>query len=380
MKIVAKTLFGLESVLIQELKAMGAKSMIPGLRAVEFEGDLELLYRANLHCRTAISFLVPLFSFKANRDKALYNEIRQFDWNRVMTVDHTFKVVPIVKSTYFKHSKYCALLVKDAIVDFFRDQRGTRPNVAKQDAQLVIVVKIHKDEVNILLDSSGNSLNRRGYRTRQGPAPLNEVLAAGMILLSGWDGQKDFLDPMCGSGTLAIEAALLAAKIPPQVLRKSFSFQHWKNYDKDLWSQIRLDWEESPPKSKILARDVSLKTVNLAQSHAERIDVDQYIEFGAQRFEDSTSKQPMHIILNPPYDERISMDNIHHEYERIGSVLKHKYSGSQAWILSAHLQALKKIGLKPSKKLTLFNGPLECKFYGYDLFSGTYKQHKEQMA
>ena len=380
MKIVGKTLFGLEPVLAKELVQLGAKQVIPTLRAVEFDGDLKLLYQANLHCRTALSFLIPLFSFKSKNDKELYGNLKRFNWSQVMTVEHTFKVVPLVKSNYFRHSRYCALLTKDAIVDFFREQFGTRPDVSKQDAQLVIVIKIHKDEVSILLDSSGQSLNRRGYRIRQGPAPLNEVLAAGMILLSGWDMKQDFLDPMCGSGTVAIEAALLAAGIPPQVMRKSFAFQFWKDYDRDLWSQVRMDWEEKTPNVKVLARDASSSSITLSRSHAERIDVDQYIDFEILPFSETQSSEPLHIIMNPPYDERISIDNIKQEYQNIGTVLKHNFPGSQAWILSGHHEALKKIGLKPSKKLTLFNGPIECRYYGYELFSGTRKKHKQAMV
>ncbi len=379
MKIVAKTLHGLESVLANELMELGVTTYRKTLRAVEFEGGLEMLYRANLHCRTALSLLVPIHDFTARDENQLYDRMLNYDWFQYLDPAQTFMIKSMVKSPYFKHSKYCALLVKDALVDCFNNRVGSRPNVSTKDPDLVFVLKIHNDKISLLLDSSGPSLNKRGYRIRQGPAPLNEVLAAGMILLSGWDQSVDFLDPMCGSGTLAIEAAMIAAQIPPQAMRKSFGFQHWQNYDKALWNQIRQDWQEKKPKIKIIAQDSDIQSINLARLHAEKMDVDQFIEFNTKPFEQSGADHPVHIIMNPPYDERVSIDNVFELYGQIGTVLKHNFPGSSAWILSSHHDAIKKIGLRPSKKITLYNGQLECKYQGYELFSGKRKTFKQNL-
>ena len=371
MEIVGRTLSGLEHVLSREITALGGEQVIPGKRAVTFQGDLEILYKANLFCRTAISFLIPVNSFKAKNKEALYTKLHNLPWSDYLEIDQTFMVKPIVKSRFFKHSKYAALIAKDAIVDYFRKKTQKRPNISTKDPQVVFVLKIYEDNVVISLDSSGLSLNRRGYRVRQGPAPINEVLAAGLILLSDWDPSAiDFLDPMCGGGTIAIEAALMAAKIPPQAMRRTFAFQNWKNYDSKLWNQVRVNWEEERPQIKIIARDADQKAIDLARFHAEEAELSDYINFECVPFEQTASASPVHIIMNPPYDERIGREDILQLYATIGSTLKHNFPGSEAWILSANRQALHKIGLRPSKKLNLYNGQLECKYQKYELFKG----------
>ena len=371
MEIVGRTLSGLEAVLSEEVESLGAENVIPGKRAVMFQGDLALLYKVNLHCRTAISFVVPILEFVAKDKESLYNHINKVSWESHFQVDQTFMIKPIIKSKYFKHSKYASLLAKDAIVDYFRDKYEKRPNISTKDPQIVIILKIHEDQVSVSLDSSGLPLNRRGYRIRQGPAPMNEVLAAGLILLSKWNFRTtDFLDPMCGGGTIAIEAAMMASGVPPQALRRSFAFQHWPNYDSKLWNEIRRDWEEVTPEVRILAHDLDAKVLQLAKTHAEQAELENYITFECVSFEKTTSNTPLHIIINPPYDERIGRDDILGLYAQMGRTLKHNYPGSEAWILSANQQALHKIGLRPSKKLNLYNGQLACKFQKYELFKG----------
>jgi putative N6-adenine-specific DNA methylase len=376
MRLTATTLAGLEEVLAEELRELGASSVQPFKRAVGFEGDKEMLYRANLELRTALRVLVHLHTFKAKNEQQLYQRIFDIDWQQYMSVRDTLAVDATASSSIFRHSKYAALKTKDAICDRFRKETGRRPYVNVLNPALRINLHIHNDHCILSLDSSGDSLHRRGYRTDTGEAPINEVLAAGMIGLTGWKQDRCFIDPMCGSGTLLIEAAFQATNRAPQLNRDSFGFMRWPDYEAELWQKLV---EQSKNKITefshgLYGYDKDFKARRMAQHNAAAAGLEGIVTIERQPIERLEAPEPSGlIVMNPPYDERMLKDDIGAFYEMIGDRLKQAFTGYDAWIISSNLDAIKRVGLRPSAKIDLFNGPLECKFQKYELYAGTKK-------
>ena len=376
----AKTFKGLEQVLAQELIELGANDVLIERRAVSFKGDKALLYRANLCLRTAIRVLVPIKEERLRLQKGVkpedqvYEIAKSIDWSRFMTADTSFAIDATVYSELFRNSLFVTYRVKDAIVDYWKEKAGKRPNVNTENSDLRVNLHVGNDQVTISLDSSGESLHKRGYRVANTEAPINEALAAGMLLLAGWKGQSDFYDPMCGSGTLPIEAALIARNIAPGVFRKSFAFEKWPDFDADLWSDIyNDDSQEREFDHKIYGSDASFFAIQQATKNVKAAGVGRDIELKQVRMEEIsaiTSASPL-VMINPPYGERLASNkDMEDLYGKIGSALKHHFTGATAWIISSNEAAMKCIGLKPSKKLRLLNGELDCQFNRYDLFAG----------
>jgi putative N6-adenine-specific DNA methylase len=374
--LIAKTLKGLEEVLANELTALGAQNVKILNRAVSFSGDKAMIYRTNLHLRTALKILKPINVFKAKNEVELYKGIYNINWADYMGVENTLSIFTVVSSQYFNHTQYVALKAKDALVDQFRNSFGKRPSIDTNNPDIHIHLHLVEDECTVLLDSSGEPLNKRGYRVNSLIAPINEVLAAGMILLSGWDGKSNFIDPMCGSGTLPIEAALIAYNIPPGIFRKQFAFEKWKDFDKDLFEEIyNEDYPERKFEHKIIAADISSGAVRIATENAKNAFIQNKIEFITQSFERFTPPEDGGIVMmNPPYGERLKKNDIEAFYERIGNQLKKSFAGYEAWIISNNKEAIKRIGLKPSAKIPLINGALECNFLQYNLYKGSKKR------
>lgn len=371
MELAITTLKGLEPFLAEELKALGAQDLVIGARVVTCFGDKELLYRANYELRTALRVLIPIHNFRARDPEMLYRRIRAYNFSGYLSEGKTFAIDVAVNSEYFTHSRFAMHKVKDGIVDQLRQKYGYRPSIDVERPDFRLHVRISGDEVTLSSDSSGDSLHRRGYRVNALIAPVSEVLAAGLISMSGWSGMTTFIDPMAGSGTIAIEAAMYASNTPAQYCRSDFQFFRWRNFDKNLWkkivqtanAQINLDLPVIFASDKDKSAIEAIKE-NVSQlPFADKVISSQF-DFFSVRQENAT------IVFNPPYDERIPLQNALQFYEDIGTHLKHKCTGSNAWILSSNFQAMKSIGLKTSKRYTVFNGPLECKFYGYELFKG----------
>ena len=388
----AKTFKGLEEVLAQELIELGANDVQLERRAVSFRGDKELLYRANLCLRTAIRILVPI---KKDRLKAkgerlkpedqVYAIAKSVDWSRYMSVDNTFVIDTTVYSEFFHNSLFVTYRVKDAIADYWNEKTGKRPNVNAENPDIRINLHIGNDQVTLSLDSSGESLHKRGYRVATTEAPISEVLADGMLLMAGWKGQSDFYDPMCGSGTLLIEAALIARNIAPGVFRQSYAFEKWPDFDADLWSDIyNDDSNEREFEHKIYGSDASFFAIQQASKNVKSAGVQKDIELKQIRMEEISNiksqisnPSPL-VMLNPPYGERLkSNKEMEDLYGAIGSTLKHQFAGATAWIISSNAEAMKRIGLKPSKKYRLLNGELDCQFNRYDLFQGKRKDNNQ---
>lgn len=376
----AKTFKGLEEVLAQELIELGANDVQLERRAVSFRGDKALLYRANFGLRTAIRILVPIASFKAKDTDALYKQLKALDWSRYMTVNNTFAIDATVYSESFRNSRFVTYRVKDAIVDYWSEKVNQRPNVSVQNPDLTINIHIANEQVTLSLDSSGESLHKRGYRVATTEAPINEVLAAGMLLMAGWCGQSDFYDPMCGSGTLLIEAALIARNIAPGVFRQSYAFEKWPDFDADLWNEIyNDDSHERDFAHHIYGSDASFYAIQQAAKNVKSAGVQKDVELKQIRIEEIkitnlqfpiTNASPL-VMLNPPYGERLkSNKEMEDLYSAIGTALKHQFTGATAWIISSNAEAMKCIGLKPSKKYRLLNGELDCQFNKYELFQG----------
>ena len=379
----AKTLKGLEPLLAEELKSLGASRIVIANRGVTFYGGMALMYRANLASRLALRVLLPILSFDATDSDTLYRKVRRFDWSRHLDNRMTFSIDSVVHSPHFNNSQYVSQKVKDAIVDRFREATSLRPSVNREQPDLLINVHISGKWVTISLDSSGGSLHRRGYRTGHGyfEAPLNEVLAAGMVMISGWEGKTPFMDPMCGSGTLAIEAALIAADIPPGIFRKQYGFENWKDFDRDLMEHVAQKLSnERQVGVPIIARDMDPEAVELTRRQVKQMDLQDIITVEQGDFAESTAMEGITMIMNPPYGERMKPDDIETLYSMIGSTLKHKFPGSDAWILSSSKKALGRVGLKPASKRVLYNGSLECSYVNYLTFLGNWKDHKAQSA
>ncbi len=373
-KMLAKSPAGLEEILAGELRELGAKNIELLNRAVAFEGDKKLLYAANYRCRTALRILVPISHFSIETEQDLYTEIKSIRWEDYLGNGNTIAINSTVTSSVFTHSHYVSLRAKDAIVDRFREKTSERPSVDIDNPDFRINVHIYKDEVSVSFDSSGASLHKRGYHVSNAEAPLNEVLAAGMILLSGWDGQSNFIDPMCGSGTLLIEAAMIAMNIPAGEFREEYGFMRWKDFDDELWEEVQNDALEQQRtfEHKIIGSDISEHNLRSAYANLKQASLSKNISLKVSSFQDMTPPEGGGVMItNPPYGERIQVEDIVSLYQDLGDVLKQKYKGYQAWVISSDLMALKKIGLKPMKKYILFNGQLECRFAGFDLYAGS---------
>jgi len=374
----AKTLKGFEHLLAAELQSLGAEKTEVVNRGVTFYGGRALLYRVNLASRLSIRVLLPILRFEASDYDTLYRKVKRYDWSLHMDIKMSFAIDSVVYSPHFNHSHFVSQKVKDAIADRFREQTHLRPSVDRERPDLLINVHISGTQVTLSLDSSGGSLHRRGYRAGQFEAPLNEVLAAGMIMITGWKGDTPLLDPMCGSGTLAIEAALIAADIPPGIFRKQYGFENWKDFDRELMEHVVKDLpREREVKVPIVARDVDPEAVSLARKQVQQMDLSHIIKVELGDFADSEGlEEGTTIIMNPPYGERLKPGDIESLYSMIGSTLKHKYPGSDAWILSSSKRALGRVGLKPASKRVLYNGSLECSYVNYKTFRGNWKDHK----
>ena len=378
-EMVAKTLFGFEPILAKELRNLGAMNIKEGVRNVQFTGDKGFMYKANLCLRTAIKILKPFKSFRIASEEDLYKEIKKIGWEDFMDVTDTLAIDATVHSEQFTHSKYIAQKTKDAVVDRFREKFGTRPDVDLDFPTLRINIHIEHNYCNVSIDSSGQSLHKRGYKTATNIAPINEVLAAGMLLFSGWDGQSDFMDPMCGSGTILIEAAMIACNIPPNLNRKEFAFEKWKDWDVDLFEKV----EESVLKKvrdfhfTITGYDKAPSAVTKAIDNVENANLTEFIQVKQQNFFESTktSERHLHMVFNPPYGERLDID-MPVFYKEIGDTLKQSYPDTAAWFITSNLEAIKHVGLRPSRKIKMFNGALESKLLKYDIYAGTKKLHK----
>lgn len=375
-RFLAKTFYGLEGVLAQELQALGAKNVNQLNRMVAFEGDMGFLYKANLALGCALRILMPIATFRVINQDQLYEAIHSIPWPQYFDVDKTFAIDTVLFSDHFSNSMFVSQKAKDAVVDRFRATTKSRPDVNTAEPDVRINLHLSADTLTVALDSSGASLHLRGYKTATNSAPMNEVLAAGLVHLSGYHGQCDFFDPMCGSGTLAIEAAMIACRIPHALHRKQFSFMHWKTYDASLFETVR---QSTLNKIKdfsftIYAQDKAPSAVRKTEDNIENAGLSELITVKRADFFKtlSPSNRALHMVFNPPYGERLAIDEIPF-YKEIGSTLKHQYAGSEAWLISSNLEALKHVGLKPIKKIKLYNGKLEARFQGYSLYQGSSK-------
>ena len=375
---VATTMMGLEDILAEELRLLGAQHINVLNRAVEFVGDVGFMYKANLNLRTAIRILKPIFSFKARNEKELYRKIYEYDWEQHFDVDGTFAIQSSGFSEVFSHSKYTALKTKDAIADSFRDKHGKRPNVDVEAPDVQINVHVRDNSFVISLDSSGYSLHKRGYKVASVDAPINEVLAAALILLSDWNQISNFYDPMCGSATILVEAALIANNIPANIFRKRFGFSGWKDFDPQLWNKIRdISLEKEKEYYGIISgADNFQKSLRAGRSNINNALMRDDIEIKMQDFFDTKVTPGTHVVFNPPYGERMSI-GINEFYQKIGDTLKHNYQGCTVWLISSDIENLKMIGLKPSRKIKVFNGKLECRFVRFDIYEGSKKESKQ---
>ncbi|TVQ09567.1 MAG: hypothetical protein EA361_15285 [Bacteroidetes bacterium] len=379
---IAKTLTGLEGVLASELSALGAENVTPQNRAVAFEGNTELMYRINLWSRASLSILKPVFDFTFESQQHYYDVLREYPWDELFDVDKTIAINANAFNSEFTNSHFLAQRTKDAVADYFTEKTGKRPNVDLEDPQIKLNIYINGDQCSVSLDSSGAPLFKRGYRRKNVQAPMNEVLAAGLIMLSGWDKKKPFYDPMCGSATFSIEAAMMALNMAPSIFRRHFSFQHWKDYDAELWESLREQArkEELNSVPEIIASDINNSAMDAARTNLMEAGL-----LGRVKLEkkDFFLSKPAHdnglAIINPPYGRRLHSDDIHNYYKDIGAALKHHYTGFEAWIISPDNALTHKIGLRHSSQTLVFNGQLECKFLGYDLYQGTKKTHKTEM-
>ena len=380
-EMIAKTYHGLEDVLAKELLQLGAQDIKTLRRAVKFKGDLGFMYKANLSLRTAVRIIKPIKNFKVRNEDQLYRELRNIDWEQYMSIDDKFAVDSFVNSLHFNHSLYVALKTKDAIVDQFRDKCGMRPDVDLDHPNLRINVHITDETCTLSIDSSGNSLHKRGYRLETNEAPISEVLAAGLILLSGWDKKSHFVDGMCGSGTFLIEAAMIGANIPANINRKYFAFQYWPDYDEELWNLIRNSQLKRAEDcyGKIIGYDLNPETVASAKLNIVNAGLEDYIEVYCENFFETKKPEGLtHLVFNPPYGVRIQAD-IPEMYKNIGDTLKKNYSGVEAWFLSSHLEGLKHVGLRASRKIEIYQAKLECRFVKYELYQGSKKMKNRQV-
>lgn len=372
MEYVVKTFAGLEDVLAKELTDLGAVKVEKGRRAVSFSGDKTMLYKANLSLRTALRILMPVASFPIKNADDVYSGVKKIEWDKYFTVDKTFIIEQTVYSDLITNSRFATYRAKDGVADYFMEKYGKRPNVSVANPAIFINLHIANNKCTVSLDSSGEPLYKRGYRVAQTAAPINEVLAAGMILMSGWKGDSNFMDPMCGSGTIAIEAALIALNIAPGIFRKHFAFEDWNDFDADLLDKLyNDDSAEREFKYKIYASDINNVAIAVAKSNIAAASVGKYIDITRCDFMERTPPpSPLCIITNPPYGERLNNCDIESLYAAMGTTLKHKYVSTCCHIISSNMAGFNKIGLKPSKKVKLFNGEIECELRTFNIFSG----------
>jgi putative N6-adenine-specific DNA methylase len=379
-EMVATTLLGLEEIVADELRSLGAEGIEILTRAVRFQGDKKLLYKSNLHLRTALKVLKPFTKFMLRDDIDLYKKVKRIEWDQYLSVDGTLAIEATVNGDHFTHSQFASLKAKDAIVDQFREKYDRRPSVDLKNPDLRVNLHINDRTCTVSLDSSNSPLGKRGYRTAQSLAPMSEVLAAGIIALSGWDKKRNFIDPMCGSGTFSTEAALIACNMAPGRLRH-FGFEKWNDFDAALWEMLKKEAESQiiKPQCEIVGSDIDARSVEIAKRNAANAGVDQYVRYEQRDFLKSVKQFSNSIIMiNPPYGERLKeKEEIVPFYQEIGTQLKHYYENCDAWIISGNIEALKFIGLRPSRKIRLFNGPIECKLQKYDLFKGKKGEHKQ---
>ena len=380
-KMVAKTFFGFEEILAKELLQLGAQQIKPGNRMVSFVGDLGFLYKANLCLRTALKILKPIHAARVQDEAALYQLFYDFAWEDYLDVDSKFVIDSVVHGTLFTHSQFASQKAKDGLVDQFRDRYSERPSVDLNRPDLRINLHLQEDFCTISLDSSGASLHHRGYRTATNIAPLNEVLAAGLIQLSGWKGNTDFLDPMCGSGTIVIEAAMFASNIPANINRKQFAFEKWTDWDADLFEKIQESQLKriKNPGIQIKGSDKAPSAIEKATINVDNANLSEFIILEKKDFFqiDKETSGPLHLLTNPPYGERLEGD-MNALYQGIGDAFKQSFPNTQAWLISSNMQALKCVGLRPSRKIKLFNGKLESRLMFYPIYEGTKRVHKLQ--
>lgn len=379
-KMVAKTMKGLEATLADELRRMGADNVSPGHRMVSFEGNLETMYRANLCLRTALRILKPFYTFRADNADVMYDRLKEFDWGSVMSVDTTFAIDMVANSDTFKNSQFATHRAKDAIVDWFRDRTGQRPGVRIADADIMINIHIHGEDITVSLDSSGESLHKRGWRVASTQAPINEVLAAGILLMAGYDGSQPLVDPMCGSGTFLVEAALIAANINPGVFRRTYAFQNWPDYNEELFESLwNNDEAERVPQNIIAGADILPAAVEITRRNLKAAGVNKYVSVEVLKFSEwRKAPAPEGImVMNPPYGRRISAPDMEELYAMIGSQLKNLFTGWHAWIISNDEQYFRSIGLAPSQKIALLNGSIDCQLREYVMFAGNKKDFRK---
>lgn len=379
-ELIAKTFQGLEEILAKELVSLGANNVQIGRRMVSFTGDNALMYKANFHLRTAVRILKPILHFKASDADEVYNVIKGVDWSEYLDENSTFSVDSVVYSDVFRHSKFVAYRVKDAIADYFNEKSGRRPSVRLNNPDLIFHIHIAQEDCTLAFDSSGESLHRRGYRVETGAAPINEVLAAGLIMLSGWNGECDFIDPMCGSGTLPIEAALIARNIAPGVYRKGYAFEKWRDFDSELFRSIYEDDSmEREFNHKIYGYDVDGRMVACARKNVKSAMMGDIIDIECRDIKDFEQPEKRAImVVNPPYGERLVSDNLLQVYKDLGARLKHAFQGNEAWVISSSYDCFDQIGLKASARIPLYNGDLDCEFRKYELFQGKFKGFREE--
>jgi putative N6-adenine-specific DNA methylase len=369
-EMVATTLMGLEDVLAKEIKALGGEKVKILKRAVSFVGDDALLYKANLSLRTALRVLVPLSEFRAHNEEKLYREVKDFPWEDVFSLEQTFIIDAVLSGTVFRHSHFLAQKTKDAIVDRFRARTGQRPSIDTQNPDIYLNIRVHEDKVTLSINASGLSLDRRGYRRVSNEAPINEVLAAGIILHTGWNATQPFLDPMAGSGTFSIEAAMIGTSIPSG-WNRSFSFQNWLEFDANLYEKVRFELNKkiSDPNLQIHARDLLNSSLELIAKNAEKAGVEDYLSLKKEDFFESEPKgNGGVVVLNPPYGERLKISNADAFYKKIGDTLKQRYKGFDAWIISSDLDALRSIGLRAEEKIEMMNGGLPARLLKFEMF------------
>ncbi len=378
MEMAATTLYGMETVLAMELEELGAKSIIMDKKAVRFMGPMALLYRCNLQLRTAIKVILPIGQVSAGNPDELYQAVKRIPWDRYIRLDQTFAVDVALNTSYFNHSHYLALKIKDGIADFFRDKKGRRPDVNPDDPDIPIHVYVQDRTCHLYLDSSGHPLYKRGYRVQQHTAQMSEVLAAGLIRLSGWNPETVLVDPMCGSGTILIEAALLAGNMAPGLYRRKYAFMNWNHYDERLYHKEyeKLYRNRGFIKTRLIGADSDPESVDLCRRNIKKAGLEGLIHITHQSMENFTPPPTGGgmVITNPPYGERLKQEHIDQLYTMMGDRFKQAYAGYIAWVLSANMDAMKHFGLKPSRKIKIYNGPLECRFQRFELYSGSRKQ------
>jgi putative N6-adenine-specific DNA methylase len=370
--VIAKTLAGLEEPLATELQAMGIETEILS-RAVKFTATGETLYRANYCSRLSLRFLKQMETFEVTKQQDLYDRMKEIAWEHYITENQTLAIDAVISESAFTNTLFVAQKAKDAIADRFRLISGKRPSVDLENPDLRINIHLYKERCTVSLDSSGHSLHKRGYRKRTWEAPISEVLAAGLVNLSGWDRQTPFYDPMCGSGTIPMEAAMLASETPAGYFRQEFAFMKWRDYDSSLWERIKTEADSriQPVTVPVFGSDKARQAVHAAKINSQKTHLGESVRFTVSNFHATRPPAGAGLMLmNPPYDERIQLDDVIAFYRSLGDTLKHLYSGWKSWIISSDLKALKFVGLRPSRKFPLFNGPLECRFICFDLYEG----------